>query len=58
MISDVGRGKLPGLIGDGEQVWNLVPVERAAAGLVQALDGVPPAGITSWGASTGPRGSW
>lgn len=38
VISDVGRKKLPGLIGNGEQLWNLVPVRHAARGLVRALE--------------------
>jgi nucleoside-diphosphate-sugar epimerase len=42
VIGDIGRGKLPGLIGGGEQIWNLVPVESAARGFVSALENGPP----------------
>lgn len=38
VLSDVGRSRLPGLIGDGEQVWNLVGVTDAARGHVTVLE--------------------
>jgi len=38
VLTDVGRSRLPGLIGDGEQVWNLVSVRDAAHGHVSALE--------------------
>ncbi len=41
VLSDIGRGKFPGLVGGGEQIWNLVPVESAARGFVCALENGP-----------------
>ncbi|HET9234464.1 MAG TPA: NAD-dependent epimerase/dehydratase family protein [Candidatus Eisenbacteria bacterium] len=42
VLSDVGHSRLPGLIGNGEQVWNLVGVEDAARGHVAVLErGLP-----------------
>ena len=38
VLADVAAGRLPGLVGDGEQVWNLVPVADAARGHVLALE--------------------
>ena len=38
VLTDVGRSRLPGLIGDGEQVWNLVSVRNAAKGHVSTLE--------------------
>jgi dihydroflavonol-4-reductase len=38
VISDIGKKRLPGLVGSGEQIWNLVPVEHAARGFVQTLE--------------------
>jgi len=38
VLTDVGRSRLPGLIGDGEQVWNLVSVRDAANGHVSAVE--------------------
>jgi farnesol dehydrogenase len=38
VLEDVGRRRLPGLIGDGNQVWNLVPVTSAAEGFRLALE--------------------
>jgi nucleoside-diphosphate-sugar epimerase len=38
VLEDVGRRRLPGLIGDGNQVWNLVPVTSAARGFRLALE--------------------
>jgi len=38
VLIDIARGRLPGLIGDGEQIWNLVPVRLAARGHVLALE--------------------
>jgi nucleoside-diphosphate-sugar epimerase len=38
VLDQVGRGKLPGLIGDGNQVWNLVPVTSAAEGFRLVLE--------------------
>jgi farnesol dehydrogenase len=38
VVMEIARGKLPGLIGDGEQIWNLVPVHVAARGHVLALE--------------------
>ena len=41
VLSDIGRGKFPGLVGGGDQIWNLVPVESAARGFVCALENGP-----------------
>ena len=38
VLSDVGHSRLPGLIGNGEQVWNLVGVNVAALGHVTVLE--------------------
>lgn len=38
VIADIGRRRFPGLVGDGEQIWNLVSVEGAARGFALALD--------------------
>jgi dihydroflavonol-4-reductase len=38
VLSDVGAARLPGLIGNGDQVWNLVAVKDAARGHVAALE--------------------
>ena len=38
VLSDVGHSRLPGLIGNGEQVWNLVGVNDAARGHVTVLE--------------------
>ena len=38
VLSDVGAKRLPGLIGDGNQQWNLVSVEDAARGHVDVLE--------------------
>lgn len=38
MITKLNRGQIPGLIGDGEQVWNFVGVADAARGHVLALE--------------------
>jgi len=38
VLADVGNGRLPGLIGDGNQLWNLVAVQDAARGHVDALE--------------------
>jgi farnesol dehydrogenase len=38
ILIDIAKGRLPGMIGDGEQVWNLVPVRLAARGHVLALE--------------------
>src|SRR5262249_29030977 len=38
VLSDVGAKRLPGLIGDGEQAWNLVSVGDAARGHVDVLE--------------------
>jgi nucleoside-diphosphate-sugar epimerase len=38
VLSDVGRGRFPGFIGAGEQVWDLVPVSRVAEGFRLALE--------------------
>jgi farnesol dehydrogenase len=38
VLADIGRGRFPGLVGNGEQIWNLVPVRDAARGHVLALE--------------------
>jgi nucleoside-diphosphate-sugar epimerase len=38
VLSDVGAKRLPGLIGDGNQEWNLVSVRDAARGHVDVLE--------------------
>ena len=38
VLADVGASRLPGLIGDGNQVWNLVSVKDAARGHVAVLE--------------------
>jgi farnesol dehydrogenase len=38
VLMDIARGRLPGMVGDGEQVWNLVPARLAARGHVLALE--------------------
>jgi len=38
VFSDIGRGRFPGLVGDGQQKWNMVPVDDAARGHVLALE--------------------
>ena len=38
VLSDVGAKRLPGLIGNGEQQWNLVSVDDAARGHVDVLE--------------------
>ncbi len=38
VLDQVGRRRFPGLVGSGNQVWNLVPVEGAARGHVQILE--------------------
>ena len=38
VLSDVGNSRLPGLIGNGQQVWNLVGVDDAARGHVAVLE--------------------
>ncbi len=38
VLADIARGRLPGLVGDGRQVWNLVPVDHAATGIVAVLE--------------------
>ncbi len=38
VLDEIGRRRFPGLVGSGAQVWNLVPVARAARGHVLALE--------------------
>ena len=44
VLDDIRRGRQPGLIGDGQQVWNLVGVDDAARGHVLALERGSPGG--------------
>ena len=44
VMYDLARGRLPGFIGNGEQIWNLVPVAAAARGLVEVLEQGRPGG--------------
>ncbi|NNF05516.1 MAG: NAD-dependent epimerase/dehydratase family protein [Candidatus Eisenbacteria bacterium] len=38
ILSDVGKKKFPGLVGDGNQKWNLVGVDDAARGHLDVLE--------------------
>jgi len=49
ILSDIGRGRFPGLVGDGEQKWNLVGVDDAARGHVLALEKGRPGGCYALG---------
>lgn len=41
VIDDIRRGRFPGMVGDGRQVWNLVPVESVAEGTRRLLEAGP-----------------
>ena len=38
VLADVARRRLPGLVGDGKQIWNLAPVEDVAGGVTRVLE--------------------
>ncbi len=62
LLADHAAGRLPGIAGDGRQLWNLVHVEDVAAGHIAAMDshdaGTGPAGTAGRGAAAGAGGAW
>jgi dihydroflavonol-4-reductase len=38
VFADIGRRRFPGLVGDGNQIWNLAPVDAVARGYLRILE--------------------